>query len=285
MRALWQELGEVCDDSVDFLDRLRERNAPKWPRDIAEAYSDGWCSLHAHMRIRPIGVETQCQDLCLAFQAPVGLDRVELQHKGLLTVPVDELGGKSKLGQGQDGGYLQGAVLVYPVKPVEQPEGLRPLACRSLVRLVALHECPGIFTDVVARRRFLEPGARPRAKESDASALVCGWLSAQALHRLLPDEMVQGGSEVVCDLTNDDGNIARRWRREVEVDAIPSRFVIYLHPGGVGVRFQEGYPFKLEAFVQHFGPAYLRDAAVECGPIHAGEATGPAMRSDSKAAA
>jgi hypothetical protein len=64
---------EVVDDAADLRDRLRDRRTPKLARQIVEAYVEGRCSLHAHIRLRPGGVKEIARDLCFAFE-PLGSD-------------------------------------------------------------------------------------------------------------------------------------------------------------------------------------------------------------------
>ena len=78
-------------------------------------------------------------------------------------------------------------------------------------------------------------------------------------------------------LADDDGEGLRRWGREVEPDVMPSRLFVYLHPGGVGVRFAEDAPFVCEGLHVYLGAVHLCGASVERDLIHSGESTPPRL--------
>ncbi len=70
---LWDEVGEVCDDLADLRDSLRDGQTPKWTRRLAEAWCEGRCAIHLHLRIGTIGGESKAHDLssCLPSYAHV----------------------------------------------------------------------------------------------------------------------------------------------------------------------------------------------------------------------
>src|SRR5580700_4308496 len=124
MGRLWHELGEVVDDAADLRDRMRDRRTPKLARNIAEAYVERRCSLHAHVRLRPGGIEEVARDLCIAFQwLPQSYQEVDCggRRHERVGVPVDQRQRLEKR-RSESHANVEGAVLVYSVNLMKHRE-------------------------------------------------------------------------------------------------------------------------------------------------------------------
>jgi hypothetical protein len=91
-------------------------------------------------------------------------------------------------------------MLVVVAEQVEVTKSVWRIASPLLVRLVALHERPGLLAHVLLDRARVELGAALREREEDAGRIGLGCVEPDAFNGFLPGEMVERGTKVVDNL-------------------------------------------------------------------------------------
>jgi hypothetical protein len=148
----------------------------------------------------------------------------------------------------------QEAMLVDVVEFVENPKLLVP----SLVRLQSLDEShcgPGdsLYFGAASGFQFLEKVSKVFGLSKNREAVFSGGLVASGVNEL-PDEVIQSGSQIVENITDDDGQGQGNWRaRWKAVDLIAGLRVV-LGVDGIRVRVEKSVNPSLKVTDVLFGP-------------------------------
>ena|ERR1700722_168788 len=253
--SLREKVPESSDDGLSLSDCAGEANSLEGFRDLAKAYEKRCLSRHLHLRVRARNSKAQAHDICAAFQAVPSFDEGFFVQEFRGGIPFQNPQEIRRCRQSS--GWMNGTVLINLVEPVKHGEVTIP----SLVRLVLCDECPGIFTNEIEGLRFAEEGRIATDWKSNQTRIFISRSTSDMLYSLPINKVVKCGSQVMCNLSNNDGE-DKRWRLlGFDPYAMATGLSIFFHANGIGFRRERFAPFLIEEATQLFGPPCLLPTA------------------------
>lgn len=213
-------------------------------RGLAKDYLEGNLHLHVHVRMRHAGCLSQ---YCAVF-TPVrheGQPDIRKLVRPLWNMGSGELGpvrhdsDSASMHSGSDD--VEGMVFVDVVEVFQDPERvvLRPV--RSVVRLLALKECPMLTRDIT--EVSLDPGT-PVDNARRVSGVLepiadreCGgvlWSTEHISLRETPSDLVESRSVVVDNLADSDSQDGVGWNEHFEPYQAMARLGLEIFDSGIG---------------------------------------------------
>jgi hypothetical protein len=179
---------------------------------IPDCWLEGRLVVHLHMRVRASGCEREPCDVCVSFNPSPAGEAVAPHGSGVLVGSEPNVSGRLKAHIDHVAErWMDEAVLVHLVEPVQDAEKVVVRASPALVRLMLLDDCTVLRSNALEQGvfSFSEPLARPTNWVFGGGA-VAGRVGQT---RELADEMIERGAQVVGEVSEEQ---AKKWRRLVD---------------------------------------------------------------------
>src|SRR5215210_4415734 len=259
-----------------------------WCAGIGKAYSRREIACHVHITLDCGRENLYTQNLCARFERLPETHVVKLDGAARGAKDLD-LVYKRPVRKRSCEDYHPVLVAVGELpQPVEGVSGETAVSVPSVVRLVPLDDCPMFRGDIVQRAgptggvhaaEIFGRGAgwRELISKGKLDLLgVSGLISPAVKARELPDEVIQGPSEVVDHVSHEKAPTTESLFREhrFSPEDVVSALVIELQAQSYSVAWRhdstrsvDGADLALKSIAMLFGPVDLGPDAVEVGPV------------------
>ena len=273
-RERLEEPIETVDESTDVPANMLDGTERDLRGHVAKRWLNGERALHTHLWVRSRLGEAHTDDLCLLYQRK-RLVRDAVVHDDGVRVDADDVFERGPAGEHQS--VQEGTVLVGVAEEGEDDEFVTGRVFEhfpAIVRLRFLDECPclaangdalqgtgaflGIFGGSDTAVEVIDVGGY---RELGPSA---GSVSFQQDE--LPNEMIQGGSDVLDGVAANQTESRRRRQlvdRWVDEHDVPGSVKGVLEELWVGIRLEEDAKFLIQNVQVFVGPTELESGAFE----------------------
>jgi hypothetical protein len=241
---------DICEDVRNRRQELRSLHGRI---SLAKLYVSSEVVVHVHVRTAGPLVEGELSDFCATFKASPRVDAEVVEDESPHVTEAEPL----EMQDGTD--CLNDPVFVGVVNVVESPQGMRFRLIPSTIRLQPLDEC------FLTRREVLNECASVvpiliTNRENREGRFVVGRAGLEECQ--LPNELVEGRTQVVGDFPDDDAPLLGRGSVNLSPQDALVCLSIVVREDSVGFSLKEPLNLLLKGFEVHTRPTNLEPGTV-----------------------
>lgn len=224
---------------------------------FADRWANGEVALHVHVRVRVIG-KSISDDLCFLFERKgfnsnpfFKQDGILVPHNGVSDITYDR-----QITE-------QGSVLINIGKSANKSEVVSNRV-EAIVWLRFLNDCPRIPINYypIKSTRLAATLSELNFTKEELLTFIDGELAPitrflSVSKNKLPDEVVEGGTEVVNNVASDDGKFNIHSIERIARYNIPGVITPYVELTSIGLLFDPSVKLRFESAIVLFGPPEL----------------------------